>query len=177
MSVGLSLALPMAVSAQPEAGADEDMLVPQLDGLAWYRSHELTGAQMQETLPEQEVADWATLLDDVGATFDDIEYTYQRAFDPATLPDVGGVAVVRIAGADTDTLRDAVVADISLQLERAGYAAPTTEAGELAGKQVVIVAMPEDIGLDDAVVYASGDTAWAIALEPDLVEAALDQLP
>jgi len=174
MAIGLSLMLPLGASAQSDA---EDVTVPELDGLAWYRTDELTGTQMQETLPEDEVADWATLVESVGATFEDLEYTYQEAFDPAALPSLGGIATVQVAGADTKVLRTAVVADIVGAIVGAGLDEPTVEETTLAGKDVVRVEMPEGAGHEDAVVYASGDVAWALVIPSELAEAALEQLP
>jgi len=132
---------------------------------------------MQEMLPADEVADWTTLLDGVGATFDDLEYTYQEAFDPATLPSLGGVATVQVTGADTDALRAAVVADIVASILGAGLDEPAVEETTLGGKDVVRVEMPEGAGHEDAIVYASGDVAWALVIAPELAEAALEQLP
>ncbi len=132
---------------------------------------------MQEALPEAEVADWATLVDSVGGTFDDLEWTYQQAFDPAELPNLGGMATVTVAGADTDALSAAVVADIVTQVQRAGFDAPLVETATITDKDVAVVVMPDGMTVADAVVYAAGDTAWALVLPEDLTESALEQLP
>lgn len=176
IAIGMSLMLPVGVVAQSDA-AGEEITIPQLEGLAWHRSDDLTGAQMQETLPEDEVADWATLVESVGATFDDLEWTYQQAFDPAELPNLGGMATVQVAGVETEALRSAVVADIVTQVERAGFESPAVQTTTLNGKDVSIVVMPDGVDITDAVVYASGDTAWALVMPSDLAEQALEQLP
>ena len=174
----LGLSLVMATGAFAQGETDETaVVVPELEGLAWYRSDDLTGPEMEASLPQDEVADWATLLEGASATFEDLDYTYQSAFDPAALPDLGGMATVRVAGADTDALRTAVAGDIVLQVEKAGFTAPPVEPGTVGGKDVVIVRMPAEVGLEDAVIYASGDVAWAIVMAPELAAAALEQLP
>ncbi len=47
----------------------------------------------------------------------------------------------------------------------------------VAGTGDASLAMPEGAGHEDAVVYASGDVAWALVIPPELAEAALEQLP
>lgn len=178
VALGLSLTLVGgAVTAQSDEPKNEDVPIPELDGLAWYRSDDLSGTEMESTLPADEVADWATLVDGAGASFEDLEYTYQSAFDPAALPDLGGMATVRVAGANTETLRAVVAEDIVDQVAGAGFEAPSIEPATIGGKDVLIVAMPDEVGLEDAVIYASGDMAWALVLAPELASSALEQLP
>ena len=85
LALGLCLLLPLGVAAQ--SGVTEEAVpLPELDGLAWYRSIDLSGEDMQATLSEEEVAEWAVMVDMTGATFDQLEYTYQTAFRNLTAP-------------------------------------------------------------------------------------------
>ena len=172
------LVLPTAVVAQSEPNEDGAAVpIPSLDGLAWYRSIDQSGSEIEATGDESELAEWAVLLDDVGATFDDLEYTYQSAFDPVTLPDVGGMATVRVAGADTDALRDAVVADVITQVLKLGEEAPEPEEATIGEKPVIIVGLPAAFGHDAAIVYAHDDVAYVFLMDEDLAALALQQLP
>lgn len=178
LALGLSLTLVGgAVTAQSDEPTNEAVPIPELEGLAWYRSDELSGPEMESTLPAEEVADWAILVDGAGASLEDLEYTYQSAYDPAALPNLGGIATVRVVGANTETLRAVVAEDIVNQVVKAGFEAPSIEPATISGKDVVIVAMPDEIGLEDAVIYASDDVAWALVLAPELASSALEQLP
>ncbi len=184
IALGLCLLLPLSAAAQSETDADstpsptgESASLPELEGLAWYRSIDLSGPEMQSALSEDEVAEWGVMLDGADATFDQLEYTYQAAFDPSTLPDLGGLATVRIAGADTEVLREVVVEDIVSQVIGRGNDAPEVLDATIGGKDVTIVRLPPEVGLEDAIVYASGDAAYIFLMAEDLAALGLAQLP
>jgi hypothetical protein len=176
LALGLCLLLPLGAAAQSGA-TDEVVPLPELEGLAWYRSIDLSGEDMQATLSEEEIAEWSVMVDATGATFDQLEYTYQTAFDPTTLPGLGDLATIRITGADTDELRAAVVADITAQMVGLGEETPASVASSIADKDVVIVSLPESVTPEDAIVYAEGDVAYVLVMEEDLAALALAQLP
>jgi hypothetical protein len=161
----------------PAAGSVATALLPELDGLAWYRSVDLTGEEIRSTLPEDEVAAWGTTLDHAGATFDQLEYAYHSAFDPATLPEVAALATVRIAGVDEDVLRAAVVQDIVAQVVATGSEAPEPHETTIAGKDVTVIGLPAALGSEAAIVYAHGDIGYVLLMSADLATAALEQLP
>ncbi len=175
VAVGLCLLLSLSVMAQSEA-VDEPIL-PELDGLAWYRSVDLSGPEIQSTLSEDEVAAWATTLDAADASFDQLEYTFQTAFDPSTLPGIGGLATVRVTGADTDLLREAVVGDVVAQIVDTGGEAPEPVETTIGDKEVTVISLPDTFGFETATVYANEDVAWVMLLPLDLVTVALEQLP
>jgi hypothetical protein len=184
LALAFCLALPIGAAAQsdtadePTSGDDQAaVLVPELEGLAWHRSIDLSGPEIEATLDDDEVAEWATLLDGAGATFDALEYTYQSAFDPTDLPALGGLATVRVAGADTDVLRAVVVNDMVGQVVRLGHDAPESRDATVGGKDVTIVVLPDDLGLHDATVYAQGDVAWVVLMPEDLTALVVEQLP
>ncbi len=178
LAVGLCLSLPLAVLAQSEPEAEATpATVPQLEGLAWYQSVDVTGAEIQSTRDTAEVAEWAKLVEGAGATLDELEYEYFKAFEPAALPSIGEYATVRVAGANTDALRAAVVQDIVDQMVGLGGEAPVPQETVIDGKDVVTVALPEALGLADAIVYASGDIAYVLLLDEELAAQALAQLP
>ncbi len=176
----LCLIVPLGATAQSEAADDATpapVSVPQLEGLAWYRSVDVSGPQIEETRDTEEVAEWAKLVEGAGATFEELEYSYYKAFDPTVLPKIGELAVVRVAGAKTDALRAAVVQDIVDQMVSLGNDAPQPREAVIDGKATVIVDLPAELELDDAIVYASGDVAYVLMLDEELAAQALAQLP
>lgn len=182
VALGLSLLLPLSAVAQSEsesaeAPVSERAPLPELDGLAWHRSIDLSGPQIQSTLGEEEVAEWATLVDGAGAAFDELEYSYQAAFDPSALPDMGGLATVRLAGADPDVLREVVVDDIVAQVVALGNDAPEPRTATIGDKEVIVVTLPAEAGFEDAIVYVQGDLAYVFLMAEDLAALALQQLP
>jgi len=186
VALGLSLLLPLSAVAQSESESESESAeapvserapLPELDGLAWHRSIDLSGPQIQSTLGEEEVAEWATLVDGAGAAFDELEYTYQAAFDPSALPDMGGLATVRLAGADTDVLREVVVDDIVAQVVALGNEAPEPRAATIGDKEVIVVTLPAEAHFEDAIVYVQGDLAYVFLMAEDLAALALQQLP
>jgi hypothetical protein len=182
VALGLSLLLPLSAVAQSESESAEAPVgerapLPELDGLAWHRSIDLSGPQIQSTLGEEEVAEWATLVDGAGAAFDELEYSYQAAFDPSALPDMGGLATVRLAGADTAVLREVVVDDIVAQVVALGNDAPEPRTATIGDKEVIVVTLPAEAGFEDAIVYVQGDLAYVFLMAEDLAALALQQLP
>lgn len=182
VALGLSLLLPLSAVAQSESESAEAPVgerapLPELDGLAWHRSIDLSGPQIQSTLGEEEVAEWATLVDGAGAAFDELEYTYQAAFDPSALPDMGGLATVRLAGADTAVLREVVVDDIVAQVVALGNDAPEPRTATIGNKEVIVVTLPAEAGFEDAIVYVQDDLAYVFLMAEDLAALALQQLP
>jgi hypothetical protein len=182
VALGLSLLLPLSAVAQSESESAEAPVgerapLPELDGLAWHRSIDLSGPQIQSTLGEEEVAEWATLVDGAGAAFDELEYSYQAAFDPSALPDMGGLATVRLAGADPDVLREVVVDDIVAQVVALGNDAPEPRTATIGDKEVIVVTLPAEAGFEDAIVYVQGDLAYVFLMAEDLAALALQQLP
>lgn len=182
LTIAVAGALLIAAGAVAQSEPSEEptlvpVALPELDGLAWYPSIDLSGAEIQATLDDREVAEWSVLAERADATLDELEYTYQLAFDPAALPDLGAMATVRVAGADTDALRTAVVEDIINQMVGLGNDAPEPREDTIAGKDVTIVGLPDDLGLQDAIVYAAGDVAYVFLLAEELAEQALEQLP
>jgi hypothetical protein len=184
VALGLSLLLPLSAVAQSEGAeksaetpVSERAPLPELEGLAWYRSIDLSGPQIQSTLGENEVTEWGTLVDGAGVGFADLEYTYQAAFDPSALPDMGGLATVRLAGADTDVLLEVVVADIVAQVVSLGNDAPEPLETTIGDKDVTVVSLPAEAGFEDAIVYVQGDVAYVFLMAEDLAALALQQLP
>ncbi len=180
LAAALSLSMVTTVTAQSDTadeGTADPVAAPALEGLAWYQAVDVTGSEIETTRDADEVAQWVKLVDGAGATLSDLEYSYSQAFDPATLPNLGQMATVRVAGAETDALRGAVVQDIVDQVVGWGSDAPVPEATVIGDKDVVTVSLPDEIGLADAIVYASGDTAWVLMLDGDLAAQALAQLP
>jgi len=175
MAVGLSLTLSVGASAQSEA-TGEDVVIPKLEGLAWYRSLDLSGPEIESTREPEEVAQWSAMLENAGASFDQLEYTYDAAFDPATLPQIGGLATFRIEGVDTDVVREAVVTDIVSQFTGAEGGAPQTSDEVVGGKDVVVIDLPEGTGMENAYVYTAGDTAYVFLMVEDLAALGLAQL-
>jgi hypothetical protein len=179
-AAGLCLLVPLGAVAQSEPVDDATPIpvsVPELEGLAWYRSVDVSGPQIEETRDAEEVADWSRLVEGAGATFDDLQYSYYKAFDPSVLPRIGELAVVRIAGAETEALRAAVVQDIVDQMVSLGNDVPLSRESVIDGKATVIVDLPAELGLEDAIVYASGDVAYVLLLDEELAAQALAQLP
>ena len=136
----------------------------------------MNDADFQKTRMEF-IAQWGTLVGDSGATFDDLEYSYHSAFDPSQLPELGGVAMVRIAGTDEDVLREAVVADVVAQVVRSGAEAPEPRETTNGEKDVVVLSLPPEIPFETATIYAHGDVAWVFLLSEEHVGPALEQLP
>jgi hypothetical protein len=189
IALGACLVLPAGAMAQAETSPPDAQgvtpaqdptateLLPRFDGLAWYRSVDLTGEEIQSTLPEDQVAAWGATLDHAGATFDQLEYAYHSAFDPDTLPEVAGLATVRIVGVEEDVLRAAVVQDIVAQVVATGSPAPEPQETTMAGKDVTVVGLPAALGHKAAIVYAHGDIGYVLLMSADLATAALEQLP
>lgn len=180
LAATLFLIAPLGATAQsePEEGATPvPVALPELEDLAWYRSVDVGGTEIEETRDAGEVAEWAKLVEGAGATFEELEYSYYKAFDPTVLPQIGEMAVVRVAGAETDALRAAVVQDIVDQMVDLGSDAPVPREADFDDKTTVIVPIPDELGLEDAVVYASGDTAYVLLLDEELATQALAQLP
>lgn len=194
LSLGIALALsllgPMAAVAQtadaspsPVAASpspavpSESIPIPQLGGLAWYRSIDESGPQIEASRPAAEVTEWSKLVDGAGATFGDLHYTYQQVFDPSNLPDIGSLATVRVAGAETDVLQQLVVADIGNQVIGLGDEAPSTREATVGGKDVTVVSLPAEMSAWDAIVYATGDIGYVFLMPQDLAALALAQLP
>jgi len=178
--LALALTVPAAAAAQSDAeqaSPSPEAPLPVLDGVGWYESVALAGDEWSAELSPDELAAWDTLAETAGVPIEQVEYSYQQAFDPAQLPVIGGIASVRIAGAEADVLRDAVIADLTAQVTGLGEPEPDVSEAVMAGKDVLVVPLPEALSDHDAVVYASGDQAWVILLDADLVEQALDQLP
>lgn len=182
IALGLSLLLPLGSAAQSGAAEDpsEDptpVPVPSLEGLAWYRSIDTTGAEIEETREASEVDAWALLAERADASLGELEYSFLQAFDPDALPDLGAMATVRVAGAEATALEDAVVQDVVDQIVAAGGEAPEPESAMIAGKDVTVLALSDGLGYDEAVVYATGDVAYVFLMPRDLAERALEQLP
>ena len=151
----LVLALPLGAQAQTEEpSAEPSANVPQIEGLGWYTS-----------------------IDVAGATLDDLEYSYRQVVDPATLPQLGGLATVRIAGADEEAVLAAVLADISAQAVSLGAEPTSSEPTIVSGKDVTRVDLPSAMGPDDAYVYVRGDTAWVFVMQQALAELGLQEMP
>ncbi len=180
LAAALSLSIMTTAAAQSndaDAGTARPPAAPDLQGLAWYRSVDITGSEIETMRDSDEVAQWVKLVDGAGASLTDLEYTYYQAFDPAALPNLGEMATVRVAGAETDALRGAVVQDIVDQVVGWGSDAPVPDETVIGDKHVVVVSLPDELGLADAIVYTSGDSAWVLMLDGELAEQALAQLP
>lgn len=181
LAIASSLLLVAVTAAQgdPERTSPEPsaVLVPELEGLVWYRTTDLGGSEIEATRDADEVAEWTKLAEGVDASLAELEYTYQVAFDPADLPDQPAIATVRVPDAETSALHAAVVQDIVNQVVNLGEEAPKPVADTIAGKQVTVVGLPEQLGLDDAIVFATGDMAYVFLMARDLAEQALGQLP
>jgi len=174
----LALALPLgALGQSEEPSAEPDASVPQIEGLGWYTSIDVAGASVESAFSPEEVQQWTAMLDVAGATLDDLEYSYRQVIDPATLPQLGGLATVRIAGADEAAVLAAVLADISAQAVSLGAEPTSSEPTTVGGKDVTRVDLPPEMGPDDAYVYVSGDTAWVFVMQQALAELGLQGMP
>lgn len=172
-----SLLLPQATSAQSATAVeDEAVVVPDIEGLGWYRALDLTGPEIKSTRDADEVVQWEAMLESAGATFDQLHYTYQAAFDPSTLPQLGGLATFRIEGVDTTTIREAVTADLVAQFTVDGDT-PTTTQATIGDKDVTVIGLPDTVGIVEAIVYAAGDVAYVFLMDEDLAALGLAQLP
>jgi hypothetical protein len=171
LSMVLALLVPLTAAAQPDASANEES--PEIEGLGWYTSVDVVGADIESAYSAEEVEQWAAMLDAAGASFEDLEYTYQQVVDPATLPQLGGLATVTIDGASEEAVLAAVLVDISSQAVSLG-AEPTVSAPAIVGgKDVTKVDLPDELGPDDAYVYVRGDTAWVFVMQEALAELGL----
>jgi hypothetical protein len=175
LSVVLALLLPLAAIAQPDASPDKE--TPEIEGLGWYTSIDVAGADIESTYSAEEVEQWAVMLDAAGASFDDLEYTYQQVVDPATLPQLGGLATVRIDGAGEEAVLAAVLVDISAQAVSLGAEPTVSEPAIVGGKDVTKVDLPDELGPDDAYVYVLGDRAWVFVMQEALAELGLQGMP
>jgi hypothetical protein len=175
MVVAGVLLLTAAAVAQ-ESSAD-DPVVPELTGLAWHQSVDQTGTEIEATAAADEVDAWRSMLDDAAGSFSDFDYAFYDAYDPATLPRLGSLATVRVAGAETDALRAAVIADIVAQAVALDAEPPTPEPTTLAGRDVAVMSLPEQMGFETAIVYANGDTAWVLLMPLEDAAQAIEQLP
>lgn len=177
--IALTLVVPLGATAQDDADRAEEpaIVLPELEGLAWYRSTDLAGSEMQDALSEDEVAAWDVLAGGAGATLDDLSYTFDLAFDPAVLPRIGAIATVRVAGADTGELDAAVVQDIIDQAVALGAAAPEPQRTTLDGKDVTVLVLPEAMGFETATVYTNDAASYVMLLPAGLAADALQQLP
>jgi hypothetical protein len=176
ISMALMLALPLVAAAQDEATDEQTVELPELQGLAWYRSTDLSGAEMPDRLSEDEVAAWGVLADGAGATLDDLSYTFDMAFDPAALPRIGAMATVRVDGADPAALHAAVVQDIVDQAVSLGAEPPDPQPTTLGDRDVTVLVLPEAMGFETATVYSDEDVAYVMLLPAALVAEALEQL-
>lgn len=177
-AAALTVGLPLAVTAQSDGSTDDAATAPPaIEGLGWYTAIDVAGAELGSAFSEDEVQQWVAMLDVAGATVDDLEYTYQRIVDPATLPQLGGLATVTIDGATEDAVLAAVIADTSAQAAALGAEAPASQAVTLGGKDVTLIDLPEELGPDDAYVYVRGDTAWVFIMQEPLAEVALEEMP
>ncbi|MEX1296734.1 MAG: hypothetical protein AB1Z67_11230 [Candidatus Limnocylindrales bacterium] len=177
LMAALAVSLPLAVAAQDastDRPADEP---PLIEGLGWYTSIDVAGSEIESAFTDEEVEQWVAMLDVAGASVEDLEYTYQRIIDPATLPQLGGLATVRIADATEDEVLAAVLADVSAQAVTLGAEPTAPEPLTLGGKEVVKVDLPVELGPDDAFVYVRGDTAWLFIMQESLAELGLQELP
>jgi hypothetical protein len=175
----IALTVPLTAAAQDDSdGIDPPRIeLPDLEGLAWYRSTDLAGSEMPASLGEDEVAAWQALSDGAGASLDDLAYTFDLAFDPATLPRIGAMATVQVAGADTDALHAAVVQDIIDQAVALGAEPPEAQATTLGDKAVTVLVLPDVMGYETATVYTNEDAAYVMLMPAGLVAEALDALP
>lgn len=178
-TIALCLLLPAAAAAQPETdeASPPPVVVPPLEGLAWYRAVDTTGSEIEQNRDQAEVDAWALLAERADAPLDALEYSVLEAFDPAALPDLGSIVTLRVAGAETGALRDAVVQDIIDQAVAVGTDPPEPADETVAGKDVVVLGLSDALASEDAIVYASGDEAWVLLLPRDRAEQVLEQLP
>ncbi len=174
----LALALPFAANAQSDGPADDGaQSPPPIEGLGWFTTIDVAGAEIESVFSEAEVDQWTAMLDVAGAAVGDLEYTYQKIVDPATLPQLGGLATIRIDGATEEGVLAAVLADISAQAVAAGAEPTTSESVTLGGKDVTKVDLPEELGPDDAYVYVRGNSASIFIMQESLAELALQEMP
>ncbi len=174
IALALSLVSPIGSAAQVE---DENDAPPALDGLGWYRYLELAGEDIPDTRGAEEVAAWEAMLENAGASFDQLEYTYDAAFDPTLLPAVGALATFRVEGADADELHAAVVQDLVDQIVGMGQDPPMLETTTISGKEVTRLALPDDFLSDTASIYTSGDVSYVLLMSQELVAEPLERLP
>lgn len=178
VAASLVVALPLAASAQSQRPADDPAGVPPaIEGLGWYTTIDVAGPALDDAFSEDEIEQWSAMLDVAGASIDDLEYSYQKVVDPATLPQLGGLATVRIAGATEEAVLAAVLADTTAQAVALGAEPPASQAMTLGGKDVTMLDLPDALGPDDAYVYVRGDTAWVFIMQESLAELGLQGMP
>lgn len=178
LAVALAFVLPLGASAQSDETVDGDTeATPQIEGLGWYTSVDVDGSEIGSAFSDVEIEQWAAMLDVADASIEDLGYTYQRVVDPASLPQLGGLATVRIDGASEDAVLAAVLADTSAQAVAIGAEPTTSEPITLGGKDVTRVDLPDELGPDDAYVYVRGDTAWVFIMQESLAELGLQEMP
>lgn len=178
LAAALLVALPLATAAQSAEPADDDTDgAPAIDGLGWFTTIDVAGAEVESAFSEDEVEQWNAMLDVAGASIDQLEYRFERIVDPATLPQLGGLATVRIEGASEEAVLAAVLADTSAQAVALGAEPTTSEPVTLGGKDVTRIDLPVELGPDDAYVYVVGDTAWVFIMQESLAELALLGMP
>jgi hypothetical protein len=178
LAAALLVALPLAASAQSADPADDDTGgTPVIDGLGWFTTIDVAGTEVESAFSEDEVAQWNAMLDVAGASIDQLEYRFERIVDPATLPQLGGLATVRIEGASDEAVLAAVLADTSAQAVALGAEPTTSVPVTLGGKDVTRIDLPVELGPDDAYVYVVGDTAWVFIMQESLAELALQGMP
>lgn len=178
LAVALAVALPLAAAGQSgDASDDGAESVPAIEGLGWYNAIDVAGTDIDSVFDEDEVAQWVAMLEVAGATIDELEYSFQRIVDPATLPQLGGLATVRIEGASEEAVLAAVLADTSAQAVALGAEPTTSQPVTLGGKDVTRIELPAELGPDDAYVYVRGDTAWVFIMQESLAELALQGMP
>jgi hypothetical protein len=178
VTVALAVLLPLAATAQTEEAVEDPVApTPAIEGLGGYTTVDVAGAEVESAFTEDEVQQWVDMLEVAGAGVEDLAYSYQRVIDPDALPQLGGLATVRIDGATEEGVLAAVLADISAQAVSLGAEPTTSEPVTLGGKDVIRVDLPAELGPDSAYVYVLDDTAWVFIMQESLAEIALEGMP
>ena len=149
----------------------------ELGGLPWDDITVQAGAEGFEDDDDEDRADIEALLEELGATVDDLATANASRFSfSEESSEYALISAFQVSGVDAARLLEALLPRFVEDLEE-----PMQEDGQVAGKDVVIVYdAASDVFFGEAQplhMYASGETVWIVsAAEPALTEA-FDKLP
>lgn len=144
---------------------------PESDGLQWTDISELLGSEIEATATERSLGEWGALLDATGATFEQATQLNARAVDSETDETIGIYSAIRIAGAQEDQLRDAMLGVLREGPDSEEF---LFEEAQIGGKDVTVVIRDTD---ERAIVYVNGDTAYLLDLPDERLAEVLGRLP
>lgn len=163
---------PAAVaSAAPAVEATGFQPPPEAEDVGWTDVSVLDGAEIEATSNEGTLAQWEALLAGTGSTYAEAGQLNAQAVDPQSGESIGMYSAIRVAGADEEMLREAMLGVFREGLDPEEY---TFEEAEVGGKAVTLIGRAAD---ERAAVYVHGDTAHLIDLPDDQLATILAALP